>query len=236
VGIIDRLTNLLRANVNELLDQAEDPEQVLDQVLRDMQANMVQARSQVASMIAQEKELEADLNENRHLAIEWGRKAERAVAAGNDDLAREALRRKRDTEENAGVYAEQVKAQTATVDKLKDQLRQLESKYQTTLSQRETMIARQRRAAAQTHLAQSVSAFSPLDASADLERMERRIRSAEATAAAQVEMGETGYDQQFRALEVDHLIEDELTQLKRLAGRPAPELPARATSRSTSDG
>ena len=82
------------------------------------------ARAQVAAMIAQEKELELDAAETKKLAGEWGRKAERAVTAGKDDLAREALRRRRDNEENSAIYSEQLGVQTQAVAKLKDQLRQ----------------------------------------------------------------------------------------------------------------
>src|SRR5688572_2073944 len=107
MGIFDRMSRLIRANVNDVLDRAEDPEKMIDQILRDMDSNMRTARTQVASMIAQEKELEADLHETRQLSEEWASKARRAVEAGKDDLAREALRRKRDNDENAEVYAKQ---------------------------------------------------------------------------------------------------------------------------------
>jgi phage shock protein A len=226
MGIMDRLSRLLRANVNELIDRAEDPEKMLDQILRDMQTNMQTARQQVAAMIAQEKELEADLGETRRLSIEWGAKAQRAVEAGKDDLAREALRRKRDNDENARVYDQQYQVQSQAVEKLKDQLRQLEAKYQSTLSQRDAMIARQRRAKAQRQVAESlsVSVFTPLDSTSELERMERQIRSTEAQALAAIEVGETGYDAQFRELDLDVGIEAELEALK--AGVAAGQLPA----------
>jgi phage shock protein A len=230
---MDRLGRLIRANVNDMIDQAEDPEKMIDQILRDMQENMVTARSQVAAMIAQEKELEADLNENNRLTEEWGRKAQRAVEAGKDDLAREALRRKKDTAENAQVYSYQLAVQENAVAKLKQQLRQLEAKYQTTLSQRDSLVARQRRAAAQTQVAQSITVFSPLDPTSELDRMERRIRSNEAQAAAALEMGETGYDAEFRELDMDVDIEDELEELRRLAGRATtPEIAAESTPSS----
>lgn len=103
MGIFDRMSRLIRANINDMIDRAEDPEKMIDQILRDMESNIRTARSQVAAMIAQEKELEADLNETKQLAAEWGAKAKRAVDAGKDDLAREALRRRRDNEENANV-------------------------------------------------------------------------------------------------------------------------------------
>ncbi len=214
MAIMDRLSRLIRANVNDLIDGAEDPEKMIDQILRDMQSNMMTARSQVAAMIAQEKELEADLNETRQLSVEWGQKAQRAVAAGKDDLAREALRRKRDNDENARVYEQQHQIQQQTVDKLKNQLRQLEAKYQATLSQRDSLVARQRRAAAQQKVAQNLTSLSPLDPSSELDRMERKIRGSESQVAALAEMGDESFEAQFRELDYDDTIEAELQALK----------------------
>jgi phage shock protein A len=231
---MDRLSRLIRANVNDLIDRAEDPEKMLEQILRDMQTNITQARAQVASMIAQEKELEADLDETTRLSNEWGEKAKRAVDASKDDLAREALRRKRDNDQNAQVYQQQLAVQQQTVDKLKDQLRQLEAKYQSTLSQKDSLIARQRRARAQTKVAETLSTFSPLDPTADLDRMERQIRSNEAKAAAMVEMGDTSYDAQFRELDYDTDIEAELERLKAGGEAPTAALEQGDTSSSAS--
>lgn len=218
MSILDRISRLVRANVNDLIDQAEDPEKMIDQILRDMQSNITTARAQVAAMIAQEKELEADVNESQELATEWGEKARRAVSAGKDDLAREALRRKHDAEENLAVYQNQHDVQLTTVNKLKQQLQLLESKYQSTLSQRDSLIARQRRAKAQQHVADRVTSLSPLDASSELDRMERKIRSNEARAAATIEMEDTSIDAQFRELDYDVDIEKELEALKAQAG------------------
>jgi phage shock protein A len=217
-GIMDRLSRLIRANVNDLIDRAEDPEKMIDQLLREMQENIVMARTQVASMIAQEKELELDAEETKKLAGEWGRKAERAVTAGKDDLAREALRRKRDNEENSRIYSEQLGVQQQAVTKLKDQLRQLEAKNQTTLGARDALVARQRRAQAQRQVAESVVVFTPLDPASELDRMERKIRGEEARAAAALEIGDESFEQQFRELEAGSDVEDELDALKRSLG------------------
>lgn len=214
MSILDRVSRLVRANVNDLIDQAEDPEKMIDQLLRDMQSNITTARAQVAAMIAQEKELEADLAESRQLSAEWSEKAQRAVDAGKDDLAREALRRRRDTEENARIYEQQHQAQDQTVEKLKQQLRLLESKYDTTLSQRDSLIARQRRAEATRQVSQQVSSLSPLDVSSELDRMERKIRSNESQAAAMTELESGSYDAQFRELDYDLDVERELEALK----------------------
>src|SRR5438094_10631097 len=101
MGILDRISTILRANINALLDQAEDPEKSFDQIIRDMADAIGQARGQVAEMIAQEKLLEADMARSQSLAREWGQKAELAVGRGADDLAKEALRHKIDYDRNA---------------------------------------------------------------------------------------------------------------------------------------
>lgn len=232
MGIMDRLSNLIRANVNDLIDRAEDPEKMLDQILRDMNSNIGVARTQVAAMIAQEKELELDLQQTQKLSAEWGNKAKKAVDAGKDDLAREALRRKRDNEQNSLVYQQQLTAQEQTVEKLKSQLKQLEQKYSSTLSHRDALIARSRRARAQKEVAEKISAFSPMDPTSDLDRMERKIRSSEAQAAALTEIGDESYETQFRELEMDDDIE---AQLQALKSGDEPESLAGALTGGTAD-
>jgi len=222
MGILDRLSRLVRANVNDMLDRAEDPELMLDQILRDMESNIQLARGQVASMIAQDKELQADLKEVQDLSQEWQTKASRAVEAGKDDLAREALRRKKDNDESATLYQQQLTAQSQTVDKLKSQLAALESKYQSTLSNRDALIARQRRAKATQRVADTVSTFSPLDPTNELDRIERKIRGNEARAEATIEMHDDSLDSQFAELDYDTDVEAELEALKANVGK-APE-------------
>lgn len=214
MGILDRVSRLVRANINDLIDGAEDPEKMIDQILRDMQTNIATARSQVASMIAQEKELQADLAETRQLSTEWEEKAKRAIAAGKDDLAREALRRKRDNDENSSIYQHQHETQRQTVEKLKQQLGLLESKYQTTLGQRDSLMARQRRARASKQVGQFTSSLSPLDASSEIDRMERKIRGTESEAAALADLESSSMDAQFRELDYDIDVERELEALK----------------------
>lgn len=222
MGIFDRMSTLIRANVNDMLDRSEDPEIMINQIIRDMEDNITNARCQVAAMIVQEKELEADVRDAQRLSTEWESKAQRAIGAGKDDLAREALRRKRDNDENSRVYETQYNVQEQAVQKLKEQLRLLESKYQSTLSSRDSLIARQKRAAATRDVAMAASAsvLSPTDPTTDLDRMERRIRQTEAEAAAALEMGDddSSLDAQFRALGDGDDIEIELAALK--AGLP----------------
>lgn len=227
MGVIDRVSRLVRANVNDLLDQAEDPEIMIDQILRDMESNIADGRKQVASMIAQEKELEYERDETQKLADAWGEKAQRAVDAGKDDLAREALRRQKDYADNAALYDQQLELQSQAVAKLKAQLSQLEAKYDQTRSQRDTLVARQKRARAQAQIAGSLGAsdFTAMDPSSDLDRMERKIRSQEAQTAAMLEMQDDSIDAQFAELDYDSDIEERLAALKG-SNAAAAEIPA----------
>lgn len=222
MGILDRVSRLLRANVNDVLDHAEDPEKMLEELLREMESEIRQARAQVAAMIAQEKELAADKSEAERVSAEWQRRAELAVDQGRDDLAREALRRKRDSDENARVYGEQLTAQQQTVSRLKSQLQELEAKHDQAQSKRDALIARSRRAKAQQQVSQAMTNLPQSDASAEFERFERRIRSSEARAAATEEVAQVGFDDDFAALERDHGIDDELATLKAQRGDGAP--------------
>jgi phage shock protein A len=227
MGILDRVSTILRANINALLDQAEDPEKTLDQLIRDMADAIGQARGQVAEMIAQEKLLEADMERNSNLAREWGHKAELAVTRGADDLAKEALRRKIDYDKNSQAYATQLQAQQEVVNKLKHDLEQLESKYEGAVRNREAMIARHRRALAQQKVAQTAAQLSTIDPSSELARMEERIRLEEARAAAlsEVHARPASLEDKFAALEADDDLERQLEDIRsKVRGKlPSPE-------------
>lgn len=214
MGILDRVSNILRANINDILDRAEDPEKMLDQILRDMENAIRDARSQVAEMIAQEKMIRRDMERSEELAQAWERKAELAVKKGKDDLAVEALRRKKDYQEHAEVYRRQWEAQKAAVEKLKKELEELERKYENAKRNREVLIARRRRAIAQEQLIRTGERLEKIDYAAELERMERRILEEEARAEAAAELAEAPVEEQFAELEEDEELQQELAALK----------------------
>lgn len=218
MGIFDRISRLVRANVNDALDSAEDPEKMLDQLIRDMTEEIRRARGQVAAMIAQEKELAADKAEADRTSSEWGRRAQLAVNQGKDDLAREALRRKRDSDENGRIYEEQLTAQQHTVARLKNQLQELENKLDTMESKRDALVARSRRAKAQQQVNETLGNLPSSGAASEFERFERRIRTTEAKAAASAELADLDNEDEFAALDRDFGVEDELAALK--ANRP----------------
>ncbi|RME47038.1 MAG: phage shock protein A [Chloroflexi bacterium] len=214
MGILERINNILRANINDILDRAEDPEKMLDQIIRDMEAAIRDAKEQVAEMIAQEKMIKRDMERSQELADEWARKAELAVKNGKDQLALEALKRKKDYQEHADVYRQQWEAQKAGVEKLKQELEELESKYDEAKRKKGVLIARRKRAAAQAHVVQTAERLTSIDYGAELERMERRILEEEARAEATTEMAEESIEDQFATMEADDELQQELAALK----------------------
>jgi phage shock protein A len=228
MGILDRMTRLIRANVNDMIDQAEDPAKMLDQLIREMNEQMHMARGQVAAMIAQEKELQMDYDHAARLSSEWERKAELAVGQSKDDLAREALRRKRDNAEHAQTYAANLQSQQEMVTKLKGQLQQLEAKYESARANRDVLIARQKRADAVQKVSSTMSGLKSLEPGEELDRMERRIRANESRALAEQELATDSLSAQFAELDGGDLeVEDDLAQLKaRVQGSGQAALPA----------
>ncbi|HLG50523.1 MAG TPA: PspA/IM30 family protein [Chloroflexota bacterium] len=227
MGILNRISTIARANINALLDQAEDPAKMLDQLIRDMRDGIAEARTEVAKMIADEKELQANAERSQQLADEWQAKAELAIQKGAEDLAREALRRKIDYANNAKVYHDQWLAQHQAVEKAKADLHELEEKYESALRNREVLLARHRRAQAQQQVAKVSATLSSFDPTSELSRMEERIRLEEARASAQIEIQRDTTEDRFAQLSADSEVEAELAKLKTKISAP-PQIAAPA--------
>jgi phage shock protein A len=225
MGILDRMSRLIRANINDMIDRAEDPEKMLNELLREMSDGIKEARVQVANMIAQQNEIEAELQESQQTSREWDRRAELAVSNGKDDLAREALRRKRDADNITTVYMQQSTAQEETVARLKQQLKLLEAKYNEAEGKRDVLIARHRATQAQKKVTQTLSTMPGLDTHSELDRMEKRIRGEEAQTRALGELQGESLDYQFAELDRDDDIEGELAAIKaRVSGDDSKSL------------
>lgn len=219
MGVLDRIGQVLRANINDLLDRAEDPEKILNQIIRDMEDALRQGQSQVAEQIAQEKLLQADLDKASQNTDGWGKKAELAVTKGMDDLAREALKRQADYAEQAEIYEKQLGAQKQAVQKLKADLAALEAKYNDARRNKDALIARAKRAAAQKQISTASAKLSAVDYSSDLARMERRIQEQEARAAAHQELQAAATDAKFEQLDANDAVEQRLAELKKKLGK-----------------
>jgi len=148
MALLERVSTLVRANINDLIDKAEEPEKMIKQVILDMQNQLLQVKTQVAIAIADQHLLEKRQKENEDKTAEWMRKAELAVTKKEDDLARAALHRVESYREMAGNFLQQVADQKAQVENLKTALRQLEQKLTEATGKADLLMAQQRRARA----------------------------------------------------------------------------------------
>jgi phage shock protein A len=226
MGIMDRVATVIRSNLNYLINKAEDPEKMLDQILIQMRQQLVEAKRQVAVAIADEKRLGAQLEAELEQVQEWERRATMAVQKGEDDLAREALRRKADHEQIAIGYKKQWDAQKASTENLKNTLRALSQKIEEAGRKKNLLVARQKRAEAQKHIHEVMTGLTDTSAFESFDRMSAKVEQIEAQADAAVEIsqelsGDT-MEQRFRALESSTDVEQELHALK---ARVQKELP-----------
>ncbi|GAA5531667.1 PspA/IM30 family protein [Deinococcus metallilatus] len=215
MSILDRLSRLLRANVNDLISKAEDPAKIIDQALRDMRAAYGEARAEVADAMSQSARLDREASTNRKLAEEYEKKAEEALRGGSEDLAREALRRAQNHKDLAKGFQEQVAVQTSTVDQLKTQLRALEAKIDELESKKTLLAARQKTAQAGATL-DRVSGFGKAGGAMDaFNDMERKVATMEDRNKAMAELRqENDFDAQLKDLGRDKDLDDAFAALK----------------------
>ncbi len=222
MGIFGRLGTLLKANINDVISKAEDPEKILNQLILDMKDQLIEAKKQVAVAIADEKRLKKQLDNELHMSREWEKKAMMAVRAGRDDLATEALRRKSEHDNLSSEYQAQWEAQKAAADKLRDSLRMLNSKIEEAKRKKNLLIARQKRAEAQQKIQNTMSSLSDTSAFDSFDRMSKKIEQMEAEAEASAELNQdmagTDLESQFDNLEATSGANAELEALKAKMG------------------
>jgi len=227
MGIFSRLAQLIKSNLNDLISRSEDPEKMLNQVVLDMSNQLVEAKKQVAASIADEKRLAKQLEQETTSAQEWERRAMMALRAGNETLAKEALARKRESDELAATYRDQWTKQSASVEQLKKALRLLNDKIEEAKRKKNVLIARKKRAEAQKAIQETMSGLNDQSAFATFDRMAEKVDQIEAEADAQTELADafTGdaLESQFSHLEQTHSADDDLVVLKRKMGILPPE-------------
>ncbi|HTO23460.1 MAG TPA: PspA/IM30 family protein [Spirochaetia bacterium] len=215
MGILDRIRTVLKANINALISKAEDPEKMLNQLLMDMNENLLEAKKQVALSIADEKKLERQALENKSQADEWERKAMLAVKAGKDDLAKEALLRKQEYDGYAASFQKEFESQHASVEQLKDALRQLQAKIEEAGRKKNLLIARAKRAEAQKQIQQTMGSLGANSSFDTFDRMTQKVDQIEAEAEAAKELN---------AVSADEKLEDKFKELEAAEGGGADKL------------
>lgn len=227
MGIFARLARLIKSNLNDLISRSEDPEKMLNQIVIDMNTQLIEAKKQVAASIADEKRLQKQAENELAGAKEWERRAMMAVRAGDDNLAKEALLRKKEHDQLAEQFQSQWQKQKQAVDQLKLALRALNAKIEEAKRKKTLLIARKKRAEAQKAIQETMSGLKNASAFEAFDRMAGKIDQIEAEAEAGAELAEeyTGdvLAHKFGQLEASHGADEDLTALKRKMGVLPPE-------------
>lgn len=232
MGLIDRIVRVIRANLNSLIGQAEDPEKVLEQTVEDMQQDLIQLRQAVAQAIATQKRTERQASQAESTAQDWYNRAQLALSHGDDNLAREALTRRKSYQETAKVMRNQLTQEAGIVTKLKENMRSLEGKISEAKTKKDLYIARARSAQASQKINQMLGNVGTGSALSAFERMEEKVLQLEAQSEALQELGTDELEKRYAALEAGNDIDTELAAMKAnlVTGAEPAKLPSSQAS------
>lgn len=226
MGFFQRVGRLIRANLNSLVSQAEDPEKILEQAVSDMQNDLIEMRQGVAQAIATQKRTERQHSQAQSTADEWYQRAQLALQKGDENLAREALSRRKTYQETADSLGRQLPQQQAVVDNLRQNMMSLERKISDAKTKKDMYIARARSAKASQQLNEMLGRVGTTGAMQAFERMEERVYELEARSEAVAELGQDDLESRFSALEGSN-VDDDLAAMKaELSGRSPQSLPS----------
>lgn len=225
-NIFKRLADILRANINELLNRAEDPEKMLNQMLIEMREQLAEAKRQVAVAIADERKLRRQLDLQNEEAAKWEQRAMAALQAGKEDLAKQALGQRNAAQELAAQYQDQWEKQSEVVESLKNALKALNLKIEDAKRRKDLLIARQKRAEAQKQIQETLQGIGDTSAFETFERMEQKVLQKEAEAEAAVdinaEISGLNLEEQFAKLDKSSL-DGDLAELRSRMGMAESE-------------
>jgi len=219
MNLLDRISRLIRANLNDLLRRAEDPEKIIEQALLDMKEALKEAREQVAAAMAEAKRLEREVESHLKEAALWEEKAKEALKAGREDLAKEALRRRKRALDLAEGFKAQLEEQKGLTDRLMTQLKALEAKIDEAEARKKLLLARKKGVEAAEAVRRMGSRLERHPALEAFEEMEARILAMEDRHEALKELDGQDLDKELSALSADKEVEEELLRLKRELGQ-----------------
>lgn len=227
MGIFQRISDIISANLNEMTDSFEDPERMLKQAIREMEQSIEGATQETAKVLANEKLLAKELGNNEQQSLQWQQKAEKAVAAGDDDLARKALARKQEHQKLVVALKDQQTAAQDASRTLRHQLDGMKAKLAEAKRNLSTLSARKKAAdfkkKVHTSAVLSETGTTGDDAFAKFDRLRERVEQAEAEADALAELrGVATDDLDSRTAEASTPAQDEIeAQLQALKQKPS---------------
>ena len=214
MALLERVTTLVRANLNDLIDKAEDPEKMIRQIILDMENQLLQVKTQVAISIADQHLLEKKQKENEESEQQWKRRTELALDKGDDVLARAAIERAMSYKGTAESFHQQVEDQKAQVDSLKQALIKLQQKLDEAKAKSDMLIAQHRRSRALGKAHDASRAIGDGSKAAAFDRMKNRVQHSEATAQASSELLSDDVNGKFAAMEKESEIDRQLAEIK----------------------
>lgn len=217
MGLFKRLSDLLRSNVNDLIDKAEDPEKMVKQIIVDMTKELNNATQNYGKAKASEALAKKKMDEARKVSAAWEAKAKAALSQGNADMAKKALARKVKADEEVKTYTEMYNSISAQTTAIGAQVETLKTKLDEAKSRQAMLIARSQMAETKKQLAQSTGGFDVESSMASFNRMEEKIQRKEAEADAFIEISGNGDDadlqQSFEQIQTDAAVDAELARL-----------------------
>jgi phage shock protein A len=214
MALLERVRTLVRANLNDLVDKAEDPEKMLKQLILDMENQLMQVKTQVAISIADQHMLEKKQQENEGKATEWMRKAELAVDKREDDLARAALERHQGYTQLAESFKEQVADQKVQVENLKAAFQKLEQKLAEARAKGDLLVALHRRSRASLRASKAQIAMGDDSKLAAFDRLKHKVIQGQAVSEAYVELAGDDLEERLQKLDREERINQMLADLK----------------------
>ncbi len=219
MGIFNRIADVLKANINELLDKAEDPEKMLKQMVIEMEESINQTALAVARAIANEKTLERKIEKAKKDSLDWEQKAVIALNSGREDLAKAALEKKNLETRNISDLEPVFLQASETAQKMRDRLAILKTKLDEARTRQNTLIARSQAAKAEKQISQAMSGVGS-DAFSKFDKYERKVEQIEAEASAFGELADSGkrLEEEFKMLETGSSVDNDLLALKQKMG------------------
>ncbi len=232
MGIFSRLTDIINSNINAILDKAEDPEKIIRMVIQEMEDTLVEVRSSAAKTIADQKDLERRIAKVKKAQAEWEKKAELAISKGRDDLAKGALIEKSKVADMEAHLVEELKHLSDALSRNEEDVIKLDAKLREARAKKASMAARQKSATNQVRVRKNLYDGRIQDAFDRFDKVEARLDRIEGEAEALVIGRGENLEDQFRALEADDTIEQELAALKaKTSGEAAPKAAAKKASK-----
>jgi phage shock protein A len=214
MALLERISTLVRANLNDLVDKAENPEKMIKQIILDMENQLLQVKTQVAISIADQHVLEKKQKENEDAEAQWASRAELAVDKGDDPLARAAIDRSMSSKSMAEGFRQQVADQKIQVETLRQALIKLQQKLEEAKAKSDILIAQHRRSRALGKASDAGLAIGNGSKAAAFDRMQNKVHHSEARAQASAELLSDDVHARFAALEKDGEIDRQLAEIK----------------------